>query len=45
VLRPARTFQLRAGVAALAWAGPSILVTADRDGHIETHRLPDKSKL
>jgi WD40 repeat protein len=44
-LRPARTFQLGAAVAALAWAGPELLVTADRDGRIEAHQVPDKNKL
>jgi WD40 repeat protein len=44
-LRPARTFQLGAAVAALAWAGPELLVTADRDGRIEAHNLPAKNQL
>jgi WD40 repeat protein len=44
-LRPAHTFQLGAAVAALAWAGPQLLVTADRDGHIEAHSFPDRNKI
>ena len=43
--RPVRTFELSDGVAALAWAGPQLLVTAARDGSIEAHRLPDKNQL
>jgi WD40 repeat protein len=44
-LRPVRTLQLGGAVAALAWAGPHLLVTADRDGHIEAHPLADQSRL
>jgi WD40 repeat protein len=44
-LRPVRTLGLGAAVAALAWAGPHLLVTADRDGRIEAHRLPDRNRL
>lgn len=45
VLRPTRTLQLSAPVAALAWADPYLLITAARDGRVEAHRLPDKNKL
>jgi WD40 repeat protein len=44
-LRPVRTFQLGAAIAALAWVGPQLLVTADRGGRIEAHKLPDKKQL
>lgn len=37
---PARQFALDAGVTALTWAGPDLLVAADRNGRIEALRLP-----
>jgi WD40 repeat protein len=44
-MRPARTIQLSAAVAALTWASPRVLITADRDGRIEAHSVPDTTKL
>ncbi|MGW9046784.1 hypothetical protein ACWGQL_30110 [Streptomyces lydicus] len=41
VLNPARTVRLPAPVAALAWSGPRLLVTADHEGNVVAHRLPD----
>jgi WD40 repeat protein len=44
-LRPARTLDGEAAVAALAWVGPGLLIAAHRDGRIRAHRLPSRTSL
>ncbi len=44
-LRPARTLDGDAAVAALAWAGPHLLIAAYRDGRLRAHRLPSRTAL
>jgi WD40 repeat protein len=44
-MRPARTFQLGAAVAAMTWAGPRQLITADRDGRVAVHQVPEPKEL
>ncbi len=44
-LRPARTLDDQAPVAALAWAGPHLLVAAHRDGTVRAHHLPSRTAL
>ncbi|MGK5530438.1 WD40 repeat domain-containing protein [Streptomyces sp. URMC 129] len=44
-LRPARTLRGEAAVAALAWAGPGLLIAAHRDGRVRAHRLPSRTGL
>ncbi|MCK7628053.1 hypothetical protein MUU72_34040 [Streptomyces sp. RS10V-4] len=44
-LRPARTLDGDAAVAALAWAGPHLLIGAHRDGRVRAYRLPSRTTL
>jgi WD40 repeat protein len=45
-LRPARTLEGDgAAVAALAWSGPHLLVSAHRDGRVRAHRVPSRTAL
>ncbi|MFF2807254.1 WD40 repeat domain-containing protein [Streptomyces sp. NPDC058000] len=44
-LRPERTLDGDAAVAALAWAGPHLLIAAYRDGRVRAHRLPSRTAL
>jgi WD40 repeat protein len=44
-LRPARTLDGEAGMAALAWAGPELLIAAYRDGRVRAHRVPSRTGL
>ncbi|MFF7602639.1 WD40 repeat domain-containing protein [Streptomyces mirabilis] len=45
-LRPARELPVDdAAVAALAWAGPHLLVTALRDGRVRTYGVPSRTSL
>jgi WD40 repeat protein len=44
-LRPARTLDGDAAVAALAWAGPHLLIAAYRDGRVRAHHLPSRTAL
>jgi WD40 repeat protein len=44
-LRPARTLGADSRVAALAWAGPQLLVAAHHDGRVRGHRLPSWTAL
>ncbi|MER7989725.1 hypothetical protein ABTY53_29680 [Streptomyces noursei] len=44
-LRPERTLDGDAAVAALAWAGPHLLVAAYRDGRVRAHQLPSRTTL
>lgn len=44
-LQPARTLHLDAAVAALAWAGPELLITADTEGRVEAHPVPGRNRL
>ncbi|MCQ4084466.1 hypothetical protein NGB36_28800 [Streptomyces sp. RB6PN25] len=46
-LRPARTLNGdgETAVAALAWAGPHLLIAAHRDGRVQAHHLPSRTTL
>ncbi|MET7575232.1 hypothetical protein ABZT04_43280 [Streptomyces sp. NPDC005492] len=45
-LQPARTLEGDGeAVAALAWAGPHLLVSAHRDGRVRAHRVPSRTAL
>ena len=44
-LRPVRTLEAEAAVAALAWAGPHLLIVGYRDGLVRAHRLPLREAL
>ncbi|MFD8340035.1 WD40 repeat domain-containing protein [Streptomyces solisilvae] len=44
-LSPVRTLDSDAAVAALAWAGPHLLIAAHRDGRVSAHRLPSRTSL
>ncbi|WP_411129994.1 WD40 repeat domain-containing protein [Streptomyces sp. x-19] len=44
-LHPVRTLEGDSAVAALAWAGPELLVTAHQNGHVSAHRLPSRTTL
>ncbi|WP_053729678.1 WD40 repeat domain-containing protein [Streptomyces sp. WM6378] len=44
-LRPVRTLEGEAAVAALAWAGPHLLIVCYRDGLVRAHRLPLREAL
>ncbi|WP_286012078.1 hypothetical protein [Streptomyces violaceusniger] len=44
-LSPVRTLDGDAAVAALAWAGPHLLIAAHRDGRVRAHRLPSRTAL
>ncbi|MEV5831945.1 hypothetical protein AB0L25_40980 [Spirillospora sp. NPDC052242] len=44
-LRPARTLHADSAVAALAWAGPDLLIAAHHDGRVRAHRIPSRPAL
>ncbi|GGU93109.1 hypothetical protein GCM10010211_69880 [Streptomyces albospinus] len=44
-LRPERTLDGDAAVAALAWAGPHLLIAAYQDGRVSAHHLPSRTVL
>ncbi|GKQ40739.1 WD40 repeat domain-containing protein [Streptomyces sp. A012304] len=45
-LRPVRTLDdVDSAVAALAWAGPHLLITAHRDGRVRAYGLPSRTTL
>lgn len=44
-LLPTRTLAGDSGVAALAWSGPHLLITAHRGGHVRAFRLPSATAL
>jgi WD40 repeat protein len=44
-LRPARTLESDAAVAALAWSGHDLLIVAYRDGRVRAHHVPSRARL
>ncbi|MFE2425892.1 WD40 repeat domain-containing protein [Streptomyces sp. NPDC059373] len=44
-LRPVRELEGDSPVAALAWAGPHLLIAAHRDGRVQAHQLPARNTL